>query len=46
MREKYLEFEDKIKVLEEKTTGSISRDFDVNISELYKRFLDQGVEDE
>ena len=46
VREKYLEFETKIKALEEKTTGSISKDFEVNIIELYKRFTDQGVEDD
>lgn len=46
MRSKYAEFEDKIKELEQKTTGSVSKDFDVNIVELYKRYMDQGLEAE
>ena len=41
-----MEFEDKIKKLEKRTTGSISNDYDINANDLFASYTEQEVDED
>lgn len=46
MRQKYQDFEEKIKKLELKTNGYVSKEFEVNVVELFREFKAQEIEED
>ena len=45
-KQKYAEFEEKIKTVERKINKSVSMEFDLNNDVLFKKFIDENLDDD